>query len=72
MSVLLAIEYFNIFSAIIKILPNMLPLCLMLSGACYAKNYASIIGLGLYVLSNLGRSEVHNCSNVYMIMLAYL
>ena len=37
---------FNLFPAILKILPNMLALCLMLSCAYYAKNYASIIGLG--------------------------
>ena len=28
----------------------MLALCLMLSGTCYAKNYAGIIGRGLIIL----------------------
>ena len=37
----------------LKILPIMLALCPMLSGAYYAKNYVSIISLGLTVTSKL-------------------
>ena len=39
----------------LKNLPIMLVLCLMLSGAYYAKNYAGIIGLGL--VTNCGYSS---------------
>ena len=36
----------------------MLALCLMLSGAYYAKNYAGIIGLGLVVPKSLQCAQI--------------
>ena len=45
----LAVLQVRIFSILKIIIPIMLALCLMLSGAYYAKNYAGIIGRGLYM-----------------------
>ena len=39
----------NYKTDLLKFLPIMLALCLMLSDAYYAKNYAGIIGLGLLI-----------------------
>ena len=44
----LAVLQVRIFSILKIIIPIMLALCLMLSGTYYAKNYAGIIGRGLF------------------------